>query len=153
MKRLVSRKNIVIPHKAFIPPLNAYGPIEMPYMETLEKIAQIIQLGIKVQEVQKDGTKVTLDMLNFDKKINDKSSLTSGYESLVQKPFGKKKAVTVISDEDVENKSVEKMLTASTEKLAAPIKKKKVAVARVEDDGEPHKRYLEQPTVDAIDEK
>lgn len=45
----------------------AYGPIVVPYHETVQNIFDMLRQGLKVVEVLSNGDEVVLDSINFDK--------------------------------------------------------------------------------------
>ena len=64
----MTKKNIVIPHRG---PIFAkggvFGPIHSPYMEETNTIFRMLAGNVKVMEVLRDGTRIELNLSNFDK--------------------------------------------------------------------------------------
>lgn len=156
MQKLVTRKRIVIEGNGNIGPLGVIGPVDRPYFETLEKIAEIIQLNFKVFEVLNNGEKVRLNMVNFDKNINEESSMVSKYENA----FGnkrKKVAITRFDDAAAAKQAIKyNNSKAYSEKPAAFVPRRSPKVTKIDDSGKPNKRFIDEkkkPPVDVIDKK
>ena len=67
MQERVKVKNIVIPYHGPIPTRGgAYGPVTMPYLEDTSAIAAMLCRNIPVEEVLKDGTRVRLELNNYN---------------------------------------------------------------------------------------
>ena len=68
MKQITKRKKITISTEG---PLRIKGgirgPIEIPYMEEISVIGRMIMSGYRVFEHLSDGTKVRLDVHNYNK--------------------------------------------------------------------------------------
>lgn len=78
----VQKKQIVIMLKGDIPVLGVSGPIDNPYWETLDRISQMLMYNVPIYEVLSDGSKVQLDLVNFDQENDpNKTGLRSQYES------------------------------------------------------------------------
>lgn len=85
MKVFTAKKQIVIDHKGDIPVLNVSGPIDIPYWETLEKISQMLMYNVAIYEVLSDGTKLRLDLCNYDQENDPKEmGLKQVYETTVK---------------------------------------------------------------------
>ena len=118
MKKVQQRKKIIIPFNGYIGVLGVMGPVEIPYMETLETIAKMLMRRIPVFEITSDGNKVKLTMSNYKKNngTSEEDAVKKTYEPV---NTGKKKSsVITITDEDIENSSMSNLLKNSTKKLA-----------------------------------
>lgn len=117
MKKLVKRKKIIIPYNGYIRPIGVSGPVEIPYMETFERISEMLMRRIPVYEVLNDGTKVKLNLRNYDKDNGD--SDTSSVRKTYEPTNAKRKTRTKqIDDDDVSVKSLKHILKSSTKKIA-----------------------------------
>ena len=85
MNVFTEKKQIVIDYRGDIPVLNVAGPIDIPYWETLEHISQMLMYNVRIYEVLSDGSKVELDLCNYDKE-NDpkKQGLKQAYEPVTK---------------------------------------------------------------------
>lgn len=117
MKKVQQRKKIIIPFSGYIGVLGVIGPVEIPYMETLETIAKLLMRRIPVYEITSDGTKVKLTMSNYRKNNgSEEDSIKKTYEPT---NASKKKAnVITVTDEEIESSSIKNLLKNSTKKLA-----------------------------------
>ena len=81
MNVFTEKKQIIIDYRGDIPVLNVAGPIDIPYWETLEHISQMLMYNVRIYEVLSDGSKMELDLCNYDKE-NDpkKQGLKQAYE-------------------------------------------------------------------------
>lgn len=76
----VKVKNIVIPYNGPIPTRGgAYGPVTMPYLEDTSAIAALLCRNIPVEEVLKDGTRIRLELNNYN-------TINEPKEVIVEKP-------------------------------------------------------------------
>lgn len=80
MKQITKRKKITISTEG---PLRIKGgirgPIEIPYMEEISVIGRMIMSGYRVFEHLSDGTKVRLDVHNYNKE-NGTNDMVVKYE-------------------------------------------------------------------------
>jgi hypothetical protein len=117
LKALTLKKKIVIPYNGYIALKGVNGPITVPYMETFENISRLLMARMPVQEVLSDGTKIALDLINYDKENSwNASSTEKKYEAVtysngkLNSAPNKKKNPIIVTDEDVKAKSVETLL-------------------------------------------
>ena len=116
-KKLVQRKKIIVPHNGYIGMLGKNGPIEIPYMETVQRIGEMIMRRLPVYEILSDGSKVKLTLQNYDKEnCSSGTGLVQTYEPSKR---NKKSETIVVSDEDVKAKSIETVLSESTKTVGA----------------------------------
>lgn len=116
MKKVQQRKKIIIPYSGYIGVLGVMGPVEIPYMETIETIAKMLMRRIPVFEITSDGNKVKLTMSNYKKNNGGESD---GVKKTYEPVNSTKKSTTItITDEDIENNSVSTILKNSTKKVA-----------------------------------
>ena len=104
-------KTVVIPYNAYIPALGINGPVEIPVTLETQKISDILSRKIPVYEVLKDNTRLKLDLINYNKKTSELSSLEVRYEPVKKKD---KTNIISISDDNVKAKSMEELLKRST---------------------------------------
>lgn len=118
MNKVVQRKKIIIPYNGYIHALGVHGPVEIPYMETLENIAKMLMRRIPVYEIISGGSKVKLTTTNYKKNNGgDGDDVKKTYEPVNAKK--KKKSSTIcITDEDLEEKSLSAILRNSTKKVS-----------------------------------
>lgn len=122
MKKVIKKKLIIIPHKGLIHPIGSSGPHMVPYYEDVEVINKLIMGNYKVTEILKDGTKVPLDYINYDKENGDPNdpSMIVTYETArsdKQKRKIKDSRVISISDDGNKVSEVQQMLIDSTKKV------------------------------------
>jgi hypothetical protein len=116
MNKVVQRKKIIIPYSGYIHALGVHGPVEIPYMETLENIAKMLMRRIPVYEITSGGNKVKLTTTNYKKNNGgDGDDVKKTYEPVNAK---KKSSTICVSDEDLEEKSLSAILRNSTKKLS-----------------------------------
>jgi hypothetical protein len=117
MKKVQQRKKIIIPFSGYIGILGVIGPVEIPYMETLETIAKLLMRRIPVYEITSDGSKVKLTMSNYRKNNGSKEdAIKKTYEP--SNTSKKKVNVITVTDEEIEESSIKNLLKNSTKKLA-----------------------------------
>jgi hypothetical protein len=117
MNKVVQRKKIIIPYSGYIHALGVHGPVEIPYMETLENIAKMLMRRIPVYEITSDGNKVKLTTTNYKKNNGgDGDDVKKTYEPVNAKK--KKNSTICITDEDLEEKSLSAILRNSTKKVS-----------------------------------
>lgn len=111
MRTVKEIKTVVIPFNNYISELGVYGPIDIPVKLETQRISNILSRKIPVYEILKDGSKLKLDLVNYNKKTSELSSL-----ELVSESNKKKNNIDVISisDEEVKSRSVEELLKRST---------------------------------------
>lgn len=169
MKVFTAKKQIVIDHKGDIPVLNVSGPIDIPYWETLEKISQMLMYNVAIYEVLSDGTKVRLDLCNYDQENDPKEmGLKQTYETTVKPTptklvtdngvdmnevvsnFTKPLPLPKTKDEVIQGTEYESMVEGNSKKItgSATIREEKVSKKMQK----ANKIYV-PPTVDDIDEK
>lgn len=137
---LVRRKKIVIPYNGYIAPLKINGPVDIPYMETYDNIANLLMAKLPVYEVLNNGKKVKINLLNFDKTNSDNVEDSSA-RSEYNKPYRvKSNNTTIVTDEDVAASSMANILAQSTKRMSTP--DKNTTNERSSFDGTPNKRYL-----------
>jgi hypothetical protein len=116
MKALTLKKRIVIPYDGYIPLKGVNGPVTVPYMETFENISKLLMGRMPVKEVLKDGTKVDLNLMNYDKENSwNASSTEKKYEAVVPTRDGlnskKRNKTIIVTDDDVKAASMESLLS------------------------------------------
>jgi hypothetical protein len=80
MRKVVKRKKITIATSGKLSLKGGIrGPVEIPYMETIDNIGRMIVAGYKIYEHLSDGTKVLLTVQNF-KKENGTNDLQTKVE-------------------------------------------------------------------------
>ena len=116
MKQIVRRKKIIIPFDGYIRVKGIYGPVDIPYMETIENIGSMLAHRIPVYECLSNGKKLKLTFGNCDKDndIDGQTTMRKTYEPV--KPT-KKSATIVVTDEDAELESKQNILRGSTKKM------------------------------------
>jgi hypothetical protein len=150
MKLKITRKDIIVTNSGYIRPLKIIGPVDSPISIELEKIAALLQNGYKVFEVLKNGAKIKLNLINFDKVNGDAdSSMTTTYES--PNSVVRKTKVITVTDDDIRKKNMGTILADSTKRMPDKM---------MEVDGKPQKHYIEtkpekkeKPVVEEIEEK
>lgn len=123
MKELVYRKKIIIPYCGYISLLKLRGPIDKPYMETVDNINKLIMAPYPVYEVLNDGSFVELNIQNFDKENGpiDSPAMVVSMESMVVVKKTTDSFVQSFGDEDSLKAKQIKMIKASTDKLSPKI--------------------------------
>jgi len=117
MKAVTLKKKIIIPYDGYIPLKGINGPVTVPYMETFENISKLLMSGMPVKEVLRDGTKIDLTLMNYDKENSwNASSTEKKYESVTpvkgELVSGRKKnKVIIVTDEDVKAASMDSILS------------------------------------------
>ena len=82
MHKVVKRKKITIATSGKLAIKGGIrGPVEIPYLETVENIGKMIVAGYKVYEHLSDGTKVLLTVQNF-KKENGSNDMQTKLEKI-----------------------------------------------------------------------
>ena len=82
MHKVVKRKKITIATSGKLALKGGIrGPVDIPYMETVENIGRMIIGGYKIYEHLSDGTKVLLTVQNF-KKENGQSDMQTKLEKI-----------------------------------------------------------------------
>ena len=82
MRKVVKRKKITIATSGKLSLKGGIrGPVEIPYMETIDNIGRMIVAGYKIYEHLSDGTKVLLTVQNF-KKENGTNDLQTKVEAV-----------------------------------------------------------------------
>ena len=82
MHKVVKRKKITIATSGKLSLKGGIrGPVEIPYMETIDNIGKMIVAGYKVFEHLSDGTKVQLTVQNF-KKENGTNDMQTKLETI-----------------------------------------------------------------------
>lgn len=115
MKELVRRKKVIIPFNGYIKVLGIRGPVNIPFMATFEKIAELLSAGCPVTEILNDGSKVKLTLVNYDQcnSTHENSSIKKTFESVRRsKPVSA--APKVVTDADVKKTSMAQILLNST---------------------------------------
>ena len=80
MRKVVKRKKITIATSGKLSLKGGIrGPVEIPYMETVDNIGKMIIAGYKIYEHLSDGTKVQLTVQNF-KRENGKNDMQTKLE-------------------------------------------------------------------------
>lgn len=82
MHKVVKRKKITIATSGKLALKGGIrGPVEIPYLETVENIGRMIVAGYKIYEHLSDGTKILLTVQNF-KKENGLSDMQTKFEKI-----------------------------------------------------------------------
>ena len=173
MNVFTEKKQIVIDYRGDIPVLNVAGPIDIPYWETLEHISQMLMYNVRIYEVLSDGSKVELDLCNYDKE-NDpkKQGLKQAYEPatkdnptrlVTDKPlsisevtdnFTKPHPLPPTKEEMILDTNYESMVTGEESKVVSSS-----AIIREESNKKMSKKLQKAnkiyvpPTIDEVDEK
>lgn len=123
MKVLVKRKKIIIPYKGLVAPFAITGPIDNPYMEDVEKIHELVMRNYPVVEILKDGTRVKLNVTNYDRENGEGSnaSMVISYEARGSKSRNKDNSVISIGEDDMVENKVAKMIANSTDTMSKNI--------------------------------
>lgn len=160
MKELVYRKKIIIPYCGYISFLKLRGPIDKPYMETIENINKLLMVPYPVYEVLNDGSYVELNIQNFNKENgpeDDPAMVASMENTVVAKKYSDHTFVQSIGDDDTLKAKQIKLIKASTEKLSPKIsgdiesKKNNVNVVKLDENNTQNKKKKYQ--IDAVDKK
>lgn len=82
MRKVVKRKKITIATSGKLSLKGGIrGPVDIPFMETIDNIGRMIIAGYKIYEHLSDGTKVLLTIQNF-KKENGTNDMQTKIESV-----------------------------------------------------------------------
>lgn len=82
MRKVVKRKKITIATSGKLALKGGIrGPVDIPYMETIDNISRMIVAGYKIYEHLSDGTKVQLTVQNF-KKENGTNDMQTKVEAV-----------------------------------------------------------------------
>jgi len=82
MRKVVKRKKITIATSGKLALKGGIrGPVDIPYMETIDNIGRMIVAGYKIYEHLSDGTKVQLTVQNF-KKENGTNDMQTKVEAV-----------------------------------------------------------------------
>ena len=122
MKAVTLKKKIIIPYDGYIPLKGVNGPVLVPYMETFENIGKLLNGRIPVKEVLKDGTKIDLNLMNYDKENSwNASSTEKKYEPVTHRHgkivSPKKSKVIVVTDEDAKAETMDALLSRGINKV------------------------------------
>lgn len=115
MKILIRRKRITVRTNGYIAPLAAKGPINEPMTVPVDKIKELVMNGYRTYEVLKDGTKVELNAINYDKENGDPKdpSMETRYEVVRQMGYKNDKKTTSLPP----HQTVTEMLINSTKEV------------------------------------
>ena len=113
MKKVIRRKKISVATKGYIAPLAIEGPVSIPNWVEMSTIERLITGGYKIYEHLKDGRKIELTAVNYDKELGDPKNPSMDIQYEASRPMGyhnDKKTITI----DIEKKTVRDILRRST---------------------------------------
>lgn len=149
-------KKVVIPYNHHIPFLGVSGPIDNPITLETKVIFDILSRKIPVYEYMLDGSKVKLNLVNYNKKFSSLSSYELIYDNVKK---SNNNNVITLSDERVKSSSVEEILRRSTlppeekkEVIKEEPKKDPISVINVLPD-KPKKNYIHDKHKPVIEEE